>query len=105
MGRLLEIAFFVALAVSVWRLFVKTGRPGWYGFVPLWNLLCLLRITGKPAWWMVLFILPGVNVIAALFLGAALSRSFGHSGWLVLLGPIFVPYLGLSDARYLGPRR
>jgi hypothetical protein len=71
------VGVLVALLViaGLWRVFTKAGKPGWAALVPIYNLIVLLQIAGKPAWWFLLFLIPGVNVIMLiLILIGALRR-------------------------------
>jgi hypothetical protein len=106
-GALVGIAFGIVMVVAMWKVFVKAGQPGWASIVPIYNIIVLLNITGKPTWWIVLFLLPVANIIAAILVFVALAKSFGKStGFamgLLFLGFIFFPILGFGDARYIGP--
>ena len=90
-----------------WKVFEKAGRPGWEGIVPIYNLYILLKIVGKPTWWLVLFLIPVVNYVFLIWTYNMLSKSFGkEEGFtvgLVLLGFIFLPILAFGDAHYIGP--
>jgi hypothetical protein len=106
-GALIGIAFGIVMIAAMWKVFVKAGQPGWASIVPIYNIIVLLNITGKPTWWIVLFLLPVANIIAAILVFVALAKSFGKStGFamgLLFLGFIFFPILGFGDARYIGP--
>jgi hypothetical protein len=106
-GALVAIAFAILMIAAMWKVFVKAGQPGWASIVPIYNIICLPNITGKPTWWIVLFLLPVANIIAAILVVVALAKSFGKStGFamgLLFLGFIFFPILGFGDARYIGP--
>ena len=61
----------------------------------------------KPAWWIVLFLIPLVNLIPALILPFSLAERFGKGGGfgvgLLLLPIVFYPMLAFGDARYQAP--
>jgi hypothetical protein len=99
-------AFTLLLIVSVWKVFTKAGKPGWASIIPIYNLIVMLEITGKPIWWIVLFLIPFVNFVAAILLSLALSEKFGKStGFgigLALVSFVFFPILAFGDARYRG---
>ena len=101
---LVWLAVVVVLVASMWKIFVKAGEPGWAAIVPIYNIIVLLKIAGKPAWWLILFLIPVVNFIIAILVGISLAKNFGKStGYgigLALLGIIFYPLLAFSDARY-----
>ncbi|MDR0953863.1 MAG: DUF5684 domain-containing protein [Rikenellaceae bacterium] len=39
------------MLVSLWRLFVKMGQPGWKGIVPFYNLWTAIKVLKKPVRW------------------------------------------------------
>jgi len=102
----LELAIFVAIIAGFWKVFVKAGKPGWAAIVPIYNVIVLLEIAGKPLWWILLFFIPLVNLIMAIIVGIAVAKNFGKSDafgiGLGLLGFIFYPILGFGDAQYQG---
>lgn len=106
-GIILYLAL-IALFIAVgWRIFTKAGKPGWAAIVPIYNLFVMMEIVGRPAWWIVLMLLPFVNFIAAIVVSMDLAKSFGKSAGfgigLALLGIFFAPILAFGDAQYQGP--
>ena len=69
--------------------------------------IILLEIIGKPWWWILLLLIPGVNIIFGVWMFNLLSISFGkNEGFtvgLVLLPFIFLPILGFGEDAYKGP--
>ncbi|MBL7110903.1 MAG: hypothetical protein ISS19_03060 [Bacteroidales bacterium] len=104
---LLYSSILVLALASQWAVYEKAGRAGWICLVPIWNLIVLLEIVGKPWWWLFLFMLPIVNVIWAVWMTNMLSKSFGYSeGFtvgLILLSFVFYPILGFGQSKYIGP--
>jgi hypothetical protein len=103
----LYFAFIVFMIATMWTIFSKAGKPGWASIVPIYNIIVLLEIVGKPWWWLLLFLIPIVNIIFLIWTINLLSKSFGKSeGFtigLILLGIIFFPILAFGDATYAGP--
>ena len=103
-----ELAIIVAIIAGFWKVFVKAGKPGWAAIVPIYNVIVLLEIAGKPLWWVILFFIPIVNIIMAVLVCIAVAKSFGKSDLfgvgLGLLGFIFFPILGFGDAQYQGAK-
>jgi hypothetical protein len=93
--------------VAQWRIYQKAGRPGWAAIVPIYNFYVLLKIVGKPGWWLLLMLIPGVNIVFAIWTTNMLSKSFGKDvGFtlgLLFLPFIFYPILGFGSAKYEGP--
>ncbi|MDP9362343.1 MAG: DUF5684 domain-containing protein [Acidobacteriota bacterium] len=105
MGMIIVWLLIVLLIViSMWKIFVKAGKPGWAAIIPIYNLIVLLEIAGKPIWWFILLLIPFVNVIVGIIMLVAVARNFGKGvGFaigMVLLPFIFYPILAFGDARY-----
>ncbi|HEV7240364.1 MAG TPA: DUF5684 domain-containing protein [Thermoanaerobaculia bacterium] len=99
------LAFMLLIfALMWWKVFVKAGKPGWASIVPIYNFVVLFQISGKPAWWVILLIVPVVNFIIIIIQSIALAKKFGKdTGYglgLAFLGIIFYPMLGFGDAQY-----
>ena len=89
-----------------WKIFTKAGHPGWASLVPFYNIYLLCKIAGRPNWWLLMLLIPLVNVVFAIILTFDLAAKFGKSGGfgvaLLLLGPVFYPILAFGEARYVG---
>ncbi|MBC8319803.1 MAG: hypothetical protein H8E34_03670 [Bacteroidetes bacterium] len=108
LGTWLFIIFIIAFYLYVyWRIFEKAGKPGWAALIPIYNTLMLLDIVGKPWWWILLFLIPVVNIVFAVWMTNLLSLSFGKGVGttlgLLFLSFIFYPILAFSNAEYKGP--
>lgn len=110
-GGILSLLFMLAVFIFYvyvgWRIFEKADQPGWASIIPIYNLVVILRIVGRPMWWVILFLIPVINIIPMIIVPVDLAKSFGKgTGFgigLLLLGPIFGPILALGDATYKGP--
>ncbi len=106
-GGLFAFAFGILLIASSWRLFTKAGQPGWAAIVPIYNIIVLLRIIGKPAWWIFLFFVPLVSLVVSIIVYIDLAKSFGKgTGYgiaLLFFFPFMLPMLAFGDAQYVGP--
>lgn len=101
------LALIVLLIASQWKIFQKAGQPGWACLVPFYNIYTFLKIVGKPTWWMIMFFIPILNIIFAIWATNMLSKSFGkETGFtvgLVMLGFVFYPMLAFGSSVYIGP--
>ncbi len=104
---LIYLAITVAIIAGMWRLFEKANQPGWGVLIPVYNVILMLKVAGKPLWWLVLFMIPLVNIIFCILVPLAIARNFGKGvGYgigLIVLPFIFYPLLGFSDAEYNPP--
>jgi hypothetical protein len=94
----------VLLIASLWKTFTKAGKPGWGAIIPIYNVILLLQIAGRPIWWIVLMIIPVVNFVVAIIVSIDVAKNFGKgTGFgvgLALLGFIFYPIIAFGDAQY-----
>lgn len=107
MFMLFWLALVVLFIASAWKVFTKAGQPGWAAIIPIYNVIVLLQIVGRPLWWLILLLIPVVNFVVAILVYIDLAKSFGQgTGFaigLLLLAPIFWPILGFGSSRYIGP--
>jgi hypothetical protein len=94
------------VVAGLWQTFAKAGKPGWAAIVPFYNIIVMLEIAGRPLWWIILFLIPCVNVVVSFIVAIDIAKSFGkdvaYGIGLALLPFIFYPLLGFGDARYVG---
>src|SRR5262245_50760726 len=104
---LVYLALLVLVIIGCWKTFTKAGQPGWGCLIPIFNVYLMLKIAGRPWWWLLLFIIPFVNIIIAAIVSIDIAKSFGKGvGFgigLWLLSPIFYCILGFGSAQYQGP--
>lgn len=99
------ILLFLLTVVAYWKIYAKADVAGWKALVPFYNLYILLKIVGRPGWWLLLFIIPVVNIVIAIMVSLDLGKVFGKKTlWSVLLLMIFQPVgiiiLGFGNAEY-----
>ena len=108
-GGLIGLIFAVLVIAGMWKIFTKAGKPGWASLIPIYNLFVLLKIVGRPGWWLILFLIPFVNVVILILVNMDLAKSFGKSPFvwgfllLTLLNAIGYILLGFGSATYQGP--
>lgn len=98
---IISFIIFIAVLAGMWKIFEKAGEPGWAGIIPIYNIIVLTKIVNKPIWWVVLLLIPVVNVVVAVILLHRLAKSFGQgvpfTVGLILLSVVFIPLLGFGD--------
>jgi hypothetical protein len=91
-GLIFSLVIFVIMIAAMWRIFTKAGEEGWKAIIPIYNIVVLLKIVGRPWWWLVLMLIPIVNIVVGIVVMNDLSKSFGH-GVGFTLGLIFLPFI------------
>ena len=105
--NLIMLALVVVFVMGMWRVFVKAGQPGWAVIIPIYNLYILLKIIGRPGWWLLFYLIPIVNIVVSLINAIDLAKAFGKSTVFGVFGLwlfAFVGYLilGFGSAKYIG---
>jgi hypothetical protein len=100
-------AIYILAVIGLWKMFVKAGHPGWAAIIPIYNIYILMKIVGRPGWWVILWFIPFVNFVIAIIVSIDLAKSFGKSAaWGIILLFIFsiigFLILGFGDAKYQG---
>ncbi|WP_084163886.1 signal peptidase I [Olivibacter sitiensis] len=95
--------------IGTFFLFKKAGHfNSWKAFVPIWNIVELLKLVGRPNWWIALFFIPLINFFVGIGLMVDVAKSFGKTSFLqhvgaILLAPLVFLVWGLDkDTKYLG---
>jgi len=90
--------------VVFWKLFQKAGQPGWGAIIPIYNIYLMITIAKRPAWWLILYFIPIVNIVVGIIIIFDIAKYFGKSvgfGFgLLFLGFIFFPILAFGKAKY-----
>ena len=100
----LYLGLIILILAGMWKVFSKAGQPGWAAIIPIYNIYILLKIVCKPGWWLILYIIPLVNIIIVIIVTNNLAKRFkkgiGFTIGLIFLPFIFFPILGFGDATY-----
>ncbi|MDR3678586.1 MAG: DUF5684 domain-containing protein [Flavipsychrobacter sp.] len=97
----------ILMVVGLYKTFEKAGEEGWKAIIPVYNIIILLQIVGKPWWWIFLMLIPYIGIIWNIWTINMLSKSFGKTEGFTV-GLVFLPFvfymiLGFGSDKYLGP--
>ena len=107
------LALYVWIAASLSAVFRKAGEPGWQAWVPVLNVIVLLRLGRLSAWWALLLVVPviGTAILAVIVwiachrINAEFGVGAGMTVLAILLFPVWSSILGWGSARWLGHDR
>lgn len=103
---LVYVVFLLVVLAGFCKVYSKAGQAWWAALIPIYNLYILLKIVCKPTWWLILYIIPVVNLIIGVVvtynLALRFGRGIGFTIGLLLLPFVFYPVLGFGDASYQG---
>jgi len=87
----LIVYLFAAFCVA--KIAVKTGLPFGKSFLfailPILNIYLLVKMAGKPGWWLLLMLIPFVNFVILIILWVEIMKKCGKPSWWVVL--LFIP--------------
>lgn len=112
-GGPLGFLFALAIQVGIYLFFAyclkviadKTGHTenSWWAWIPIVQVLLMLQVAGKPLWWIVLLLIPLVNIVIGIIVMMAIAENRGKPSWVGLLvlipfvNVLLLPYLAFSD--------
>lgn len=81
--------------------FPKAGFKSYLSLIPFYNYYIWLKLIGKPWWWLLLMLVPFINVFMVMLFLVQTAVAFGkYKLWeqaLAVVFPIvYIPYLGIS---------
>lgn len=105
---LFYLVILVFYLVCYVKIFQKAGRKWWEAIVPIYNVIVLLKLVGRPMWWVLLLFVPFVNLVVTIVLAVDLAKVFKKDAafgvlLLWLLSFIGYPMLAFGSATYSGP--
>lgn len=104
---LLGLAVLLLGIITFWRVFEKAKQPGWASIIPIYNLYIMLKIAGRPGWWLLLYIIPILNVIVHIIVAIDIAKAFKKSTAFGVVGLWLFSFigfmiLGFGGAKYKG---
>lgn len=102
------LLFYAGLHTGLWKLFEKARYKGWYSIVPIYDLIIWLKIIKKPWWWILILMIPGVNIILFFVMLYNLAEAFGKEtagerALAMFAFPVVLPMWGFDKhVKFLG---
>ncbi len=106
---LLLLAYFVVLFACLPKIFAKAGSPAWAGLVPGYNFFIWNRILGKPWYWIILLLVPGINLLLLIIYNVNTSIAFGERTLKQHIVAVFASWITLprfafkEEHKWVGP--
>ena len=97
---ILGLALYVYMALSLQTIAKKTNTENaWMAWIPIVNVILMLNIAKKPLWWIILMLIPLVNLVIAIIVWMAIAEARGKPSWWGIL--LLVPVVGIIVPGYL----
>ena len=103
-GLVIIVVPIAVLIIGIWKVFTKAGKPGWAAIVPIYSMMVMAEIAGKPNWWGLLCLIPFVGLIFAIMIMHGVAEKFGKGIGMTILMIFGIGWLilGFGSAQYQG---
>ena len=97
---IIVLIVYVYFAFCIYKIAQKTNTPNaWLAWIPIIQAIPLIQAGKKPVWWIILMLIPIVNIIVSIIVWMAVAEALGKPSWLGVL--IIVPVANLILPAYL----
>jgi Family of unknown function (DUF5684) len=91
---------YIFFALAIQTIAQKTGTPNpWLAWIPIVNIILLLTIAKKPLWWILLLLIPVVNIVVSVIVWMAVAEVREKPSWWGIL--TIIPIANLIAVGYL----
>jgi len=98
---LVVIAFWIYSSICLMKIAKRTNtQNGWFAWIPILNMVLMLQIAKKPLWWIILCLIPIVNIVILVIVWMAIAKALGKPEWL---GAVFILSPLVSIIPVIGP--
>jgi hypothetical protein len=96
---LVLVYVFFAYCLSLIAKKTEQTERAWWAWIPIMQVLLILRSAKLEWWWIFLFLIPFVNIAVAIYVWVRIAKALGkHAIWGVLM---VVPAIDLFVLAYL----
>jgi hypothetical protein len=97
---LLSLAFYIYAAVCLQVIAKKTNTAnGWLAWIPIANVVLMLNIAQKPVWWLLLLLIPVLNIVIAVIVWMQIAKARAKAEWWGVM--VVVPVMNFIAPGYL----
>lgn len=104
------LLLFIEYSIFLPKIFAKAKiTETWKGYLPVYNLMVMIKVMKKPWWWILFLLAPGVNLLMLMAMNLELARTFNMYKAGDTLLSIFLPHVTLAqialkkEIAYKGP--
>ena len=98
------LIIYAYVAIAIQTIANKTNtNDSWMAWIPILNIYLTCKIADRPGWWLILFVVPLVNLVVAIIVWMDIARKRGKPEWAGILTVLPVVnlvvwgYLAFSD--------
>lgn len=89
----LAVGVYIINALTYYKIAEKAGLGNaWIAFIPILQFIIMFHVIDKSAWWIILYFIPFVNIIATIVFTYQFMDRFDIPGVVIILAFI-IPFL------------
>jgi hypothetical protein len=93
-------AAYIYVALALQTIANKTNTENaWLAWIPIVNIILMCNIARKPVWWIILCLIPLVNLVIFIILWMGIAEARNKPSWWGIL--LIVPVVGIIVPGYL----
>lgn len=97
---ILWLIVYVYMALCLMAIAKKTNTPNAVlAWIPIANVYLMCKVAGKPGWWLILLLIPLVNIVIAIIVWMGIAKARNKPDWLGIL--MIIPVVNLIIPGYL----
>jgi len=109
--ELVLLLLVIVYCVSLAPIFKRAGHSTVLAYIPIAQFVPFLKVIKRPWWWIILLLIPGVNLVMLMIINVELAISFNKRSsleqWAFAILPWYaIPQLAFQEKEreYIGPR-
>jgi len=97
---LFGLAGYVYVALALQTIANKTNTEnGWLAWIPIANIVLMCNIAKKPVWWIILCLIPLVNIVIFILLWMGIAEARNKPTWWGIM--VIIPIMNIIMPGYL----
>jgi hypothetical protein len=97
---LIFLAGYVYMALALQTIAQKTNTEnGWLAWIPIVNIILMCNIARKPVWWIILCLIPLVNIVIFILLWMGIAEARNKPNWWGIM--VIIPIMNIVMPGYL----
>ena len=94
------LAVYIYTSLALQTIATKTNTDNaWLAWIPIANIILMLNVAKKPIWWILLCLIPLVNLVIFIIVWMAIAEARNKPSWWGIM--LIVPVVGIIVPGYL----
>ncbi|MFB3850716.1 MAG: DUF5684 domain-containing protein [Acidobacteriota bacterium] len=97
---IIYLIIYLYISLCLFKIAKKCGvEMAWLAWIPIVQIVPWIQSSGKPLWWIILMLIPFVNIVVGIIVWMAIAERLGKPSWIGIL--MIVPIINIFIPAYL----